>query len=64
MLLKKWMRQIYFIISLIVAFIIEITTINSGITFAQEKNETSEIKKEMNQWKQIILYLKWLIIHF
>ena len=39
------MRQTYFIILLIIAFIIGITSINSGITFAQEKNETSEINK-------------------
>ncbi len=37
------MRQTYFIILLIVAFTIGITSINLGITLAQEKNETSEI---------------------
>ena len=39
------MRQTYFIILLIVAFTIGISSINSGITLAQEKNETSEINK-------------------
>jgi hypothetical protein len=39
------MRQTYFIILLIVAFTIGILSINSGITFAQEKNETSKINK-------------------
>ena len=43
MLIKKCMRQTYFIILLIVAFTIGITSINLGITLAQEKNETSEI---------------------
>ena len=37
------MRQTYFIILLIVAFTIGITSINLGITLAQEKNETSEM---------------------
>ena len=39
------MRQTCFIILLIVAFTIGILSINSGITFAQEKNETSKINK-------------------
>ncbi|MGI0052503.1 MAG: hypothetical protein ACRD8K_12275 [Nitrososphaeraceae archaeon] len=39
------MRQTYFIILLIVAFTIGILSINSGITFAQEKSETSKINK-------------------
>ncbi|HZL24298.1 MAG TPA: hypothetical protein VFC05_13315 [Nitrososphaeraceae archaeon] len=37
------MNQIYFIITLIAALIIGVLSINSGITFAQQKNETSEI---------------------
>jgi hypothetical protein len=37
------MKQTYFIITLIAALTIGILAINSGITFAQEKNETSEI---------------------
>jgi hypothetical protein len=37
------MRQTYFIISLIVAFIIGITSINLGITFAKKNEKTSEI---------------------
>jgi len=41
------MRQTYFIILLIVAFTIGITSINLGITLAQEKNETSEIDESM-----------------
>ena len=37
------MNQPYFIITLIVVLTIGILSINAGITFAQEKNETSEI---------------------
>ena len=37
------MKQTYFIIILIAALTIGILSINAGITFAQEKNETSEI---------------------
>jgi hypothetical protein len=37
------MKQIYFLITLIAALTIGILSINAGITFAQEKNETSEI---------------------
>ena len=37
------MKQTYFIITLIAALTIGVLSINSGITFAQEKNETSEI---------------------
>jgi hypothetical protein len=37
------MNQIYFIIILIAALTIGVLSINLGITFAQEKNETSEI---------------------
>ena len=37
------MKQTYFIITLIAALTIGILSINAGITFAQEKNETSEI---------------------
>ena len=37
------MKQTYFIITLIAALTIGILAINLGITFAQEKNETSEI---------------------
>jgi hypothetical protein len=39
------MKQIYFIITLFTTLTIGILSINSvGITFAQEKNETSEIE--------------------
>ena len=37
------MKQTYFIITLIAALTICVLSINAGITFAQEKNETSEI---------------------
>jgi hypothetical protein len=37
------MKQTYFIITLIAALTIGILSINAGIMFAQEKNETSEI---------------------
>ena len=37
------MKQIYFIIILFAALTIGVLSINSGITFAQEKNETSDI---------------------
>jgi hypothetical protein len=37
------MKQTYFIITLIAALTIGILSINAGITFAREKNETSEI---------------------
>ena len=37
------MKQTYFIITLITALTIGVLSINAGITFAQEKNETSEI---------------------
>jgi hypothetical protein len=37
------MKQTYFIITLIAALTIGILSVNAGITFAQEKNETSEI---------------------
>jgi hypothetical protein len=37
------MNQPYFIITLIAALTIGILSINAGITFALEKNETSEI---------------------
>ena len=43
------MRQTYFIILLIVAFTIGITSINLGITLAQEKNETSEIHHPIDE---------------
>ena len=36
------MNQPYFIITLIAAFTLGVLSINAGITFAQEKNETSE----------------------
>ena len=39
------MDQPYFIITLIAALTLGILSINAGITFAQEKNETSEIDK-------------------
>ena len=41
--MKQTMKQTYFIIILIAALTIGILSINSGITIAQEKNETSEI---------------------
>ena len=37
------MNQPYFIITLIAALTLGVLSINAGITFAQEKNETSEI---------------------
>ena len=37
------MNQSYFIITLIAALTSGVLSINAGITFAQEKNETSEI---------------------
>ncbi|HYJ00747.1 MAG TPA: hypothetical protein VEW92_00910 [Nitrososphaeraceae archaeon] len=37
------MNQPYFIITLIAALTLDVLSINAGITFAQEKNETSEI---------------------
>ncbi|MGZ5511513.1 MAG: hypothetical protein ACXWFZ_11435 [Nitrososphaeraceae archaeon] len=37
------MNQPYFIITLIASLTIGVLSINAGITFAQEKNETSEI---------------------
>ena len=37
------MNQLYFIITLIAALTLGVLSINAGITFAQEKNETSEI---------------------
>jgi hypothetical protein len=37
------MKQPYFIITLIAALTLGVISINAGITFAQEKNETSEI---------------------
>jgi hypothetical protein len=37
------MNQPYFIITLITALTLGVLSINAGITFAQEKNETSEI---------------------
>ena len=37
------MKQKYILITLIAALIIGVLFINAGITFAQEKNETSEI---------------------
>jgi hypothetical protein len=37
------MNQLYFIITLIAALTLSVLSINAGITFAQEKNETSEI---------------------
>ena len=37
------MKHTYFLITFIAALIIGVLSINSGITFAQEKNETSEI---------------------
>ncbi len=39
------MKQIYFVITLLTTLIIGILSINlAGITFAQEKNDTSEIE--------------------
>ena len=37
------MNQPYFILTLIAALTLGVLSINAGITFAQEKNETSEI---------------------
>lgn len=37
------MKQIYFLITLIAALTLGVLSTNSVITFAQEKNETSEI---------------------
>ena len=37
------MKQTYFLITLIAALTIGVRSTNSGITFAQEKNEISEI---------------------
>ena len=37
------MNQPYFIITLIAPLTLGVLSINAGITFAQEKNETSEI---------------------
>jgi hypothetical protein len=37
------MNQLYFIITLIAALTLGVLSINAEITFAQEKNETSEI---------------------
>ena len=37
------MTRTYFIITLIAALTLVVLSINAGITFAQEKNETSEI---------------------
>ena len=37
------MNQPYFIITFIAALTLGVLSINTGITFAQEKNETSEI---------------------
>jgi hypothetical protein len=37
------MNQPYFIITLIAALTLGVLSISAGITFAQEKNETSEI---------------------
>jgi len=60
------MKQTYFLITLIAALTIGVLSTNSGITFAQDKNEISEIDDspfitttEIDEsWKQIILYLK------
>ena len=37
------MKQTYFLITLIAVLTIGVLSIDSGITFAQKKNETSEI---------------------
>jgi hypothetical protein len=37
------MNPLYFIITLIASLTLGVLSINAGITFAQEKNETSEI---------------------
>ena len=47
------MKQKYFLITLIAALIIGILFINAGITFAQEKNETSEIEDSLITTEQI-----------
>ena len=47
------MNQPYFIIILIVVLTIGILSINAGITFAQEKNEASEIDDSLITIPQI-----------
>ena len=47
------MNQPYFIITLIVVLTIGILSINAGITFAQEKNETSKIDDSLITIPQI-----------
>ena len=47
------MKQTYFIITLIAAFTIGVISINLGITFAQEKNETLEFDSALITTKEI-----------
>jgi hypothetical protein len=47
------MNQSYFIITLIASLTLGILSINAGITFAQEKNETSEIDDSLITIPQI-----------
>jgi hypothetical protein len=61
------MKQEYFLITLIAALTLGVQFINAGITFAQEKNETSEIDDSglitTTEIDEIILHLKQLIIN-
>jgi hypothetical protein len=47
------MNQPYFIITLIASLTLGVLSINAGITFAQEKNETSEIDDSLITIPQI-----------
>ena len=47
------MNQPYFIITFIAALTLGVLFINAGITFAQEKNETSEIDDSLITIPQI-----------
>jgi len=47
------MNQPYFIITLIASLTLGVLSINAGITFAQEKNETSEINDSLITIPQI-----------
>jgi len=47
------LKQKYFLITLIAALTLGVLFINAGITFAQEKNETSEIDDSLITIPQI-----------
>jgi len=47
------MNQSYFIITVIATLTLGVLSINAGITFAQEKNETSEINDSLITIPQI-----------